>query len=117
MRCKERITALLLTHAGEALAAVNGTVGLGLKRNPGLTAAGSAGSGEILTGAAGRSLAGVAAGLAALGLVLETALRVELLLTAVNTNSLPHSLYTKVLSSYMILTLSLKRKIYAISRC
>jgi len=73
--------ALLLAHLVEALAAVNRTVGLGLKGDPGLAAAGSAGGSEVLTGATGRVLAGVTAGLAALGLVLEAALRVELLLT------------------------------------
>ena len=47
----------------------------------GYNAAGGADSGEILPGTAGRVLAGVTAGLAALGLVLEAALGVELLLT------------------------------------
>ena len=51
------------------------------KRNAGLTTAGSAGSGEELTGATGGVLASVTAGLAALGLVLETALGLKLLLT------------------------------------
>ena len=54
--------------------------GLGLKGHLGLSAAGGAGSGEILAGTAGSGLAGVTAGLAALGLVLEAALGVELLL-------------------------------------
>ena len=40
-----------------------------------------AGGGEELTGAAGGVLAGVTAGLAALGLILEAALSIELLLT------------------------------------
>ena len=71
----------LLPHLGEALAAVHGTVRLRLERNAGLAAAGGADSGEILTGAAGRVLAGITAGLAPLGLVLEAALSVELLLT------------------------------------
>ena len=52
-----------------------------LEGDASLAAAGSAGSGEVLTGAAGRVLAGVTAGLAALRLILEAALRVELLLT------------------------------------
>ena len=69
------------SHLGEALAAVNGTVRLRLKGNLGLAAAGSANSGEELTGATGGVLASVAAGLAALGLVLEAALSVEFLLT------------------------------------
>ena len=38
----------LLTHLGEALAAIDRTVGLGLKGNLGLAAAGSANSGEVL---------------------------------------------------------------------
>jgi hypothetical protein len=72
---------LLLTHLGEAVAAVDRTVRLGLKGNLRLTAASGAHSSEVLTGAAGGVLAGVTAGLAALGLVLEAALSVELLLT------------------------------------
>ena len=62
----------LLTHLGEALAAIDRTVGLGLKGNLGLAAAGSAGGGEVLAGAAGGLLASVTAILAALRLVLET---------------------------------------------
>jgi len=69
------------THFREALAAIHGPVGLGLKGNARFSAAGRAGSGEEFTGAAGRVLAGVTAGLAALGLVLEAALCVKLLLT------------------------------------
>ena len=46
----------------------------------GYNAAGGADSGEILPGTAGRVLAGVTAGLAPLGLVLEAALGIELLL-------------------------------------
>ena len=68
-------------HLSEALAAVHGTVGLGLEGNLCLAAATGAGSGEELTGATGSVLASVTAGLAALGLVLEAALCVELLLT------------------------------------
>ena len=71
----------MLTHLGEALAAIDRTVGLGLKGNLGLAAAGCANSGEILAGTAGSVLASVTAGLAALGLVLEAALSIELLLT------------------------------------
>ena len=69
-------------HLSEALAAEHGTVGLGLEGNLGLAAATGAGSGEELTGATGGVLASVTAGLAALGLVLEAALCVELLLTS-----------------------------------
>ena len=68
-------------HLSEALAAVHGTVGLGLEGNLRLAAATSAGSGEELTGATGSVLASVTASLAALGLVLEAALCVELLFT------------------------------------
>ena len=71
----------LLTHLGEALAAIDRTVGLGLKGNLCLAAACCAGSGKVLTGATSGVLASVAAGLAALGLVLEAALCVEFLLT------------------------------------
>ena len=71
----------LVTHLSEALAAENGTVGLGLEGNLCLAAATCAGSGEELTGATGSVLASVTAGLAALGLVLEAALSVEFLLT------------------------------------
>ena len=69
------------THLSEALAAVHGTIGLGLEGNLCLTAAAGAGGSEELTGATGAVLAGVTAGLAALGLVLEATLSVELLLT------------------------------------
>ena len=68
-------------HLSEALAAVHGTVGLGLKGNLGLAAATGAGSSEELTGTTGVVLASIAAGLAALGLILEATLSVELLLT------------------------------------
>jgi len=71
----------LLSHLSEALAAVNGTIGLGLKGNLCLAAASSADCGKELTGTTGSVLACVAACLAALGLVLETTLSVELLLT------------------------------------
>jgi hypothetical protein len=73
---------LAVAHLSEALAAVNGTIGLGLEGNLGLAAAVGAGSSEELTGTAGSVLAGVTAVLAALGLVLETLLSVELLLAS-----------------------------------
>ena len=69
------------THLSEALAAVHGTIGLGLEGNLGLAAAAGTGSSEELTGTTGAVLASVTAGLAALGLVLEAALSVDLLLT------------------------------------
>jgi hypothetical protein len=68
------------THLSEALAAVYGTVGLGLEGNLSLAAATGAGSSEEFTGATGVVLASIAAGLAALGLVLEATLSVEFLL-------------------------------------
>ena len=69
------------THLSEALAAVHGTVGLGLEGNLSLATATCAGSSEELTGCTGSILAGITACLAALGLVLEAALCVEFLLT------------------------------------
>ena len=71
----------VLSHTSKALAAVNRSVRLGLKGNFRLAAAGSAGSGEVLSGATGSILASITAGLAALGLILEASLGIELLLT------------------------------------
>ena len=71
----------LCTHLSEALAAVYGTVGLGLEGNLCLAAAACASSGEELTGTASIVLTCIPAGLAALGLVLEATLCVEFLLT------------------------------------
>ena len=88
-------------HLSEALAAENGTIGLGLEGNLSLAAATCAGSGEELTGATGSVLASITAGLAALGLVLEAALCVELLLTSGEHELVAALLQTKVLSSYM----------------
>ena len=65
---------LVRLDLGEAIAAVDRTVRLGLKRHASLAAAGGAGSREVLTGTASGVLARVTAGLAALGLVLEAAL-------------------------------------------
>ena len=76
-----RIRLALLTHTSEALAAINGTVGLGLERHTGLAAAVGAGSGEVLTRSAGRVLASVTASFATLRLVLEAPLSIEFLLT------------------------------------
>ena len=70
----------LFSHLCEALAAVNRTVGLGLKRNASLAATGSTGCSKELTRTASSVLACVAAALAALRLVLETTLCVEFLL-------------------------------------
>ena len=69
----------LCLHAGEAIAAVNRAIGLRLERNTRFAAAGSAGSGVILSRATGGVLAGVTAGLAALRLILEATLCVEFL--------------------------------------
>ena len=69
------------THLSEALAAVHGTVGLGLKGNLSLAAATGAAGSEELTGATGSVLASITASLATLGSVLEAALCVEFLLT------------------------------------
>ena len=70
----------VLSHLRKALAAVHRTVSLGLKGNAGFPAAGGAGRGEELSGATDSILASVAAGLAALGLILEASLSVEFLL-------------------------------------
>jgi hypothetical protein len=72
---------LLLPDLSEALAAVNGTIRLGIEGDLRLTAAASASGSEILPRTTGSGLTSVSAGLAALGLVLETALCIELLLT------------------------------------
>ena len=80
--CRFQLQLAVGTHLSEALAAENGTIGLGLEGNLCLTTATSAGSSEELTGATGSVLASVTARLAALGLVLEAALCVEFLLTS-----------------------------------
>ena len=74
------VTILLLAHFCKALAAINRTVRLRLKRNASLAAAGSTGCSKELTRTASSVLACVAAALAALRLVLETTLCVEFLL-------------------------------------
>lgn len=65
----------------EAVAAIYRTIGFGLKRNSCFFTALSANSCEILSGATSCVFASVTAGLAALGLILETALCVKFLLT------------------------------------
>jgi len=72
----------VLAHLCEALAAVHGTIRLGLERYTSLAAAACANSGEVLSRAAGSILASVTAGLATLRLVLESSLSIELLLTS-----------------------------------
>ena len=76
-----RSDSAVLSHLSEAIAAVDGSVRLGLEGNLRLAAAVGADSGEVLSGASGSVLSGVAAGLAALGLILEASLSVKLLLT------------------------------------
>ena len=77
----QELALLLFLHLGKALAAVYGAVSLGLKGNLSFLAASCAGCGEELSGAVALLLTSIAASLAALGLVLEAALCVELLLS------------------------------------
>jgi hypothetical protein len=79
----------LRTNDREAIAAVNGAVGFGLERHASFLAAASADGSEILTGTTSSVLAGIAAGLAALGLILEATLSIELLLTGGEHEFLP----------------------------
>lgn len=74
-----QIRLLIVLHLREAVAAVNRAIGLRLERNFGFAAAVGAGSGEEFTRATGSRFAGVTAGLASLGLVLEAAFSVEFL--------------------------------------
>ena len=71
---------LSVLHLSEALAAVDRSVALGLEGNASFLAAGCSCSCEVLLGTLNSHLSLVSAGLAALGLVLEAALCVELLL-------------------------------------
>ena len=75
------LCSVLTLHACETVAAIDGTIGLGLEGNLCLAAAGSTSGSEILSGTAGCIFAGVTAGLAALRLVLEATFCIELLLT------------------------------------
>ena len=72
---------LFFVHLSKALAAINRTVLTGTEGNLRLFAAVGANGGEHLTVGSLVLLAGVAAGLAALGLIGKTALGIELLLT------------------------------------
>ena len=72
---------LFLFHLCKAFAAINRSVRLRLKGNLCFLAAGCTYGGEVLAGTAVSVLSGITAGLAALGLVLEAALCIELLLT------------------------------------
>ena len=76
-----RLLALSFLQFSKAFAAVNGTVGLGFKRNSCFLAASYTGSGEEFTGSASGILASVTAGLAALGFILETLFCIKLLFT------------------------------------
>jgi len=84
-----RVFSSLSTHDREAIAAVDGPIGFGLEGHTSFLAAASTNSGEVLAGATSGILAGVAAGLATLGLVLETALSIKLLLTGGEHELLP----------------------------
>ena len=66
---------------GETLTAINRPVRFGFKGDPGFAPAGRAYGSEVLPGPAGSGLTGITAGFAALGLILEAALCIELLLT------------------------------------
>jgi len=72
---------LLSSLVGEAITAIDRTIALRLKWYFRFAAALGTGAGKVLTGAAGRGFAAVTAVLTALGLILEPALCVELLLT------------------------------------
>jgi hypothetical protein len=69
------------THLCKALAAIHRPVALRLEGHTGLAAACSTSGSEELTGTTGRILAGITAGFAALGLILEPTLSIKLLLT------------------------------------
>ena len=74
----------ILTLRFETIAAIHGTISAGLERNLSLTSAAVADDSEHLAGStavAVLSLAGVTAGLAPAGFVLETLFGVEFLLT------------------------------------
>jgi hypothetical protein len=99
--CLQHGNLLLGLHLCKAIAAVNRAIISGLERHTCLAAAYGAGCSEVLARTVGSGLAGVTASLAALGLVLEAALCVKTPAHGRNTNSWPHSLQTKVLSSYI----------------
>ena len=75
--CKQLFGSL---HLRKAITAVHRTIALRLERHSGLAAAGSASGSEELAGTTDSILASIAAGFATLGLILETALCIELLL-------------------------------------
>ena len=85
----ESALCVFFAHFGKALAAVHRPIGLRLERHLGLSAAGCTNSRKILARTTGGVLTGITAGLAALGLVLETALSVKLLLTSGEHELLP----------------------------
>jgi hypothetical protein len=67
------------SHLSEAIAAVNRPVGLGLERHLGFLAAPCAGSGKELSGTLSGCLSHIAAGLAALGLILKASFGIKFL--------------------------------------
>ena len=71
----------VLSHASEAIAAIDRTIRFGLEGNSCFAAARSADSCEKFSGSTGSAFPGVAAIFAALGFVHEAALCVKLLLT------------------------------------
>ena len=99
-----------LAHLCKALAAVYGSVRLGLERNLCLTTTCCTNSGEILTGTASCILASITAGLAALGLILEAALCIELLLTSGEHEFLATLFAYQCLVFVHVFTLSFDRK-------
>ena len=103
----DEISPAARAHLGEALAAVNRTVRLGLKGDPSLAAAGSAGGSEVLGGHGPRSCGRHGRPCSA-GPRSGSQLRVELLLTGGKGELIAALLHTRILSSYMV-SLSLTR--------
>jgi len=101
---------LLLADLCKALAAIDGTIGLGLKGDLRLAAAAGAHCGKILPGTAGSGLTGFPAGLAPLGLILEAPLSIELLLTGGKHELLATFFAHKRFVFVHVLTLSLIRR-------
>ena len=84
---------VVLLHCCEALAAINGTIIGGLEGNLCFFAAVCANSSKVFSCLLGSVLLSVSAGLASLGLVLETFLGIEFLLTCGE-----HKLLTTILA-------------------
>lgn len=94
---------LLFFHLCKTLATINRTIIFGLERNLCLAATACTSCCVHLSIAFSSVLSCIAASLASLGLVYKAFFSVELLLTCCKTNSLPHSLQIRVLSSYILL--------------